>query len=460
MADHVDAVVVGSGPNGLAAAARLADAGRSVLVLEAEDSIGGGTRTEELTVPGLLHDVCSAAHPFGAGSPAFRSLGLERHGLRWCHAEVEVAHPLDGGRVATMHRSVEDTAAGLGADGRSWSRTFGPLANGFHDLAADLMGPILHVPRHPARLARFGPQALLPATLLARRWSQPEARALFGGIAAHAIYPLNAPTTAAIGLMMGAAGHAVGWPVAQGGSASIARALVSVIEQGGGRLETGVRVTSLDELPPHRVALFDVAPGAFATLAAGRQPARIARAFRRFRHGPGAFKVDLAVEGGLPWIAEPAASAGTVHLGGTFEEMVAAESDVAAGRMPDRPFVLVGQQYLADPLRSVGDIHPVWAYAHVPRGWSGDATQAVLAQIERFAPGSRERILASAVRGPAALAEHNANYVGGDIATGENSPLQVLFRPRVAGDPYATGVPNTWLCSAATPPGAGVHGMA
>ena len=455
----VDAVVVGSGPNGLAAAVTLARAGRSVTVLEAEDTIGGGTRTEELTLPGLLHDVCSAIHPLGVASPFLSTLPLAEHGLRWRSFDVDLVHPLDGGRAAVLHHGLAETVAGLGDDGPAWDRLFGPLSRRFDALAEDLLRPILHVPKHPVATGSFGMRALLPATVVARRWHTDEARALFGGVAAHAFYPLDRPATAAVGLMLMAAGHRGGWPTAEGGSRAISDALASLLREHGGTIETGVRVTSIDQLPDHRVALFDVTPGAFADIAGVRLPPRIARAYRRFRHGPGAFKVDLAVEGGVPWTSEAARRAGTVHAGGTFEEIAAAEADVHRGRMPERPFVLVAQQYLADPSRSVGDVHPVWAYTHVPRAWAGDATEAVLTQLERFAPGVRDRVVASAVRGPAALAAHNANYVGGDIATGANDPLQVVFRPRIALDPYATGIPGTYLCSAATPPGAGVHGM-
>ncbi|MEO6989354.1 MAG: NAD(P)/FAD-dependent oxidoreductase [Aquihabitans sp.] len=457
--DPVDAVVVGSGPNGLAAAVTLARAGRSVTVLEAEDTIGGGTRTEELTIPGLLHDVCSAIHPFGVASPYLSLLPLAEHGLHWRYFDVALAHPLDGGRTAVMERSLADTVAGLGADGPAWERLFGPLSRRFEELAEDLLRPMLHVPGHPVAMASFGRRALLPATTVARRWRTDEARALFAGVSAHIIHPLTRPTTASVGLMLIAAGHNVGWPTVEGGSRAITDALASLLSEHGGTIETGVRVTSLSQLPDHRVALFDVAPGAFADIAGSKLPSRIARSYRRFRHGPGSFKVDLAVEGGVPWISEVARRAGTVHVGGTLEEIVAAEADVHRGRMPDRPFVLVAQQYLADPTRSVGNVHPVWAYCHVPAGWTGDATEAVLTQLERFAPGVRDRIVGSAVQGPPELAAHNANYVGGDISTGANDPLQVVFRPRIAVDPYATGIPGTYLCSAATPPGGGVHGM-
>lgn len=454
-----DAVVVGAGPNGLAAAAVIANEGFSVEVLEASDEIGGGTRTRELTLPGLLHDVCSAVHPFGTASSVFRSLGLEQLGLEWRWPEVDLAHPLDGGTAAVLHRDLERTVAGLGDDGPAWHRLFAPLAAGFGELAEDVLRPPLHVPRHPVELARFGLRAALPATVLARRWKTPGARALFAGVAAHAIHPLNRPTTAAVGVMMTAAGHHAGWPVAAGGSRSITDAMAKRLLDLGGSIHTGVRITSLEQLPPTRVALLDVTPRALVEIAGDRLPRRVAQRLSRWRHGPGAFKVDLAVEGGVPWTAEPCRRAGTVHVGGTLEEIAAAEAAVHAGRMPERPFVLVAQQYLADPGRSVGDLHPVWAYAHVPHGYTGDATGAILEQIERFAPGLRERIVGRHVWGPQQLEAYNPNYVGGDIATGANDPWQVAVRPRLAADPYTTGVPGLFLCSAATPPGAGVHGM-
>ncbi len=455
----VEAVVVGAGPNGLAAAVHLAGAGRSVVVLEASDSIGGGTRTEELTVPGVLHDVCSAFHPLAVASPFLRSLPLAEHGLHWLEPEIAVAHPLDGGRAGVLECSLPATCAGLGADGPAWDRVVGRAVGGFDTLLDELLRPILHLPSHPVALARFGPAALSSARHVVRRFSTPEARGLFGGLAAHTFQPLHRPTTAAIGVVLAASAHHAGWPVAEGGSRAITDALASLLRARGGTIETGVRIDRLADLPPHRVALFDVSPTAMAQIAGTMLPARVARAFRRYRYGPAAFKVDLAVEGGLPWTAEPARRAGTVHLGGTFEEVAAAEAAVHRGEMPERPFVLVGQQHLADPTRSNGDTHPIWAYAHVPHGWDGDATDAVLGQLERFAPGTRARVVGSAVRGPATLAAHNANYVGGDIGTGANDPWQVLFRPRLALDPYATGIPGTYLCSAATPPGAGVHGM-
>jgi len=453
------AIVVGAGPNGLVAAAVLAKAGVGVTVLEAAPTIGGGTRSSELTLPGLLHDDCSASHPMGASSPAFRELGLERHGLEWAWPEIDLAHPLDGGGAVAMRRSIEETASGLGPAGAAWKRLFGPASRRFGALGEDILRPVQHLPRHPLALAGFGLRALSPATLLARALPSAEARALFGGVAAHSFSPLSAPLSSAVGTVLVAAGHSCGWPVARGGSQAIAAALAAVIREHGGTIETGRPVRSLVELPPADAVLLDLAPGAVADMAGERLPPRVARAYRRYRHGPAAFKLDLAVEGGVPWADELCGRAGTVHVAGSFEELVTAEREVNRGRMPERPFVLLCQQYLADPARSRGDLHPVWAYAHVPRGYDGDASEAMLDQIERFAPGLRERIAARHVRSPAELESHNPNYVGGDIVTGANTGLQALVRPRLARDPYATGVPGVYICSAATPPGGGVSGM-
>jgi phytoene dehydrogenase-like protein len=458
-----DAIVVGAGPNGLAAAATLAARGVDVTVIEAAASIGGGTRSSELTLPGLIHDDCSATHPFSPGSRALIPLDLERHGLEWAWPEVDLAHPFDDGSAAVMVRSIEETAAGLGPAGVAWKRLFGRYSTRFDALAEDVMGPLAHPPRHPPRhpllLTGFGLRALAPISVLARALPTPQARALFGGTAAHAFSPFSRPLSSAAGMALTCACHHNGWPVARGGSQAIATALASFIREHGGTIETGRPVRSLDELPSTDALIFDLAPAAVAEIAGARLPARVARAYRRYKHGPGAFKVDLAVEGGVPWTAEAARRAGNVHAIGSFEEIVESEREVSRGRMPERPFVLVGQQYLADPGRSHGDVHPIWTYAHVPSGYDGDATEALLDQIERFAPSLRERILARHVRTPADLASHNPSYIGGDILTGANTPLQSLFRPRVTLDPYATGIPGVYICSAATPPGAGAHGM-
>lgn len=455
------AIVVGSGPNGLACAATLASRGVEVTVIEAEERIGGGTRSAELTEPGLIHDECSAAHPMVVSSPAVvsRGLELERHGLEWCWPEVDLAHPLDGGGGATMLRSLEATAAGLGDAGRRWERIFGPSSRGYDALAEDVYHPLIHFPRHPLRLARFGLPSALPATVLARRLGTAEGAALFAGIAGHAYAPLDRPFSAAIGMALTCAGHAYGWPVAKGGSIAIAEAWASVIREHGSRIETGRRVRSLDELPGADAVVLDLAPRGAVELAGERLPRRVARAYRRYKYGPGAFKLDLAIEDGVPWSFEPARRAGSVHVAGSFEEIVAAEAEVNRGRMPDRPYVLVGQQYLADPSRSNGNLHPLWAYAHVPSGYSGDASEAILDQIERFAPGFRERIIARVATSTAEIEAGNANFVGGDILTGANTPWQTAIRPRLAAVPYRTGAPGLFICSAATPPGPGAHGI-
>ena len=452
------AVIVGSGPNGLAAALTLAAEGVDVTVLEAADRLGGGTRSSELTLPGLLHDECSAAHPLAVDTPFARRFDLEAHGLRWRWAPVEYAHPLDGGGGAAAVRSVDDTAAGLGRDARAWCGVFGPLTERFGDIAEDFLLPMARVPSHPVKMARFGAFSGLPAALLARRFRTDEGRALFAGVAAHAFRPFGAPLSSAIGVTLGTAAHRYGWPVAEGGSQAIARAMVSLGKAHGARYETGVEVTSLDELGDPDVIVLDVSPHAAVRLAGDRLPKRVAGALRRWRHGPGAFKVEFAVEGGVPWSHAPSREAGTVHVGGTLAEIAAAEKLVLGGRMPDRPFVLVCQQSVADPTRAKDGVQPVYSYAHVPNGWTGDATPLIEAQLERFAPGFRDRVVGRHVRSATAMEEHNPNYVGGDIVTGANDPLQLLMRPRPALDPYRLA-DGLYLCSAATPPGAGAHGM-
>ncbi len=454
-----DAVVVGSGPNGLAAALTLAEQGVNVRVLEARKTIGGGTRSSEHTVPGLIHDDCSAFHPTGVASPFMRGLGLEEHGLQWLWPEVDLAHPLDGGRAGVLWRDLDRTVAELGVDGKSWSRLVGRTARTFDALAEDVFRPILHVPHHPLTLAHFGLNALLPASWSVRRWETDEARALFGGVAAHAFSSLRTPLSSSVGLMLAAAGHAYGWPVAKGGSRSITDAMAAKLEKLGGVIETGVTVSSINELGNPDLVMLDVAPDAAVRILGNRLPGRVRRAYERFRFGPAAFKVDFAVEGDIPWTNEHVRHAGTVHLGGTFEQIAEAEGQIVRGIMPERPLVLVGQQYLADPSRSVGELHPIWAYAHVPHGYPGDATEAIIAQIERFAPGFRSQIRHTFVRDVSDMEAYNANYVGGDISAGYNNALQIAMRPRIAINPYKTGVPGAYLCSSSTPPGGGVHGM-
>ncbi|WP_372343552.1 phytoene desaturase family protein [Streptomyces sp. KL116D] len=458
------AVVVGSGPNGLAAAIRLAQEGIDVTVLEGSDRIGGGTRTSELTLPGVLHDDCAGIHPTGVASPFLASLGLERYGLRWLWPEVDLAHPLDDGRAGVLGRDMDHTVRSLGVDGPSWRRLFEPLAARFGRLVEDVFQPVLGVPRHPLAMARFGLTAAQPATLAVRRFKDEPARALYLGNAAHAFGRLDTPLRSAIGLLMMTAGHAVGWPVAAGGTQSITTAMTRLLESLGGRVETGVTVTGLDQLreltggAPDLVML-NTAPGAAARIVGDRLPARVRTALGRYRFGPAVHKVDFAIEGDVPWTNEDCRRAGSLHLGGSAAEIAAAEAATARGEMPERPFVLVGQQYLADPSRSTDEANPLYAYAHVPHGYTGDATGAVIDQIERFAPGFRGRILALHTRTAQDMAAYNPNYVGGDICSGANTLRQLVLRPRLGLNPYSLGTPGVYLCSAATPPGAGVHGM-
>lgn len=458
------AVVVGSGPNGLAGAIRLAQAGLSVTVVEAHERPGGGTRTSELTLPGVLHDDCAAFHPTGVASPFFRSLGLERHGLRWLWPEVDLAHPLDDGRAGVAARDMSLSVASLGADGERWQRMFEPIVRNFDDLMDEVLRPVVHVPGHPVTLGRFGVKAALPATVLARRFRDDPARALFTGVAAHKFGRLDGVLSASVGLMLTGSAHAVGWPVAEGGTEAITRALLAELAALGGTVVTGVRVESLPqvgEIAGGRpdVVLLDTAPAGALDILGDRLPGRVRRALTRYSYGPAAFKVDLAIEGDIPWTNESCRRTGTLHLGGTAAQVAAIERETVRGGMPDQPFVLLGQQYLIDPSRSAGSINPIYAYAHVPHGYDGDATDAIIGQIERFAPGFRDRIVATSSRGPAAFEAYNANYIGGDISAGANTARQIAFRPRVALDPYALGVDGVYLCSSATPPGGGVHGM-
>ncbi|MFF0500281.1 phytoene desaturase family protein [Nocardia aobensis] len=453
------ALVVGGGPNGLAAAVALASEGVEVTVLEAAERIGGGTRSGEAIVPGLLHDHCSAIHPMAVGSPFLTSLGLDRYGLTWRLAEIDCVHPLDDGSAGVLYRSVEQTAAGLGRDGSRWRLAFERPVRRYDALSEDIMRPLLRLPHHPLTLARFGMPTLLPGSTFARLFRTEQARALFGGVAAHAFRPLHQPLTSAIGLGIFTAGHRHGWAVAAGGSQAISDAMAALLTELGGKIETGVRIESAAQLAPADITLFDLAPDAVGRILGDRLPGRVRKAFSRFRRGPGAFKVDFAVADGVPWTNPHARRAGTVHLAGTYGELAATEREIHAGRMPERPFVLVGQQYLADPQRSVGDVHPVWSYAHVPNGFTGDATELIIAQIERFAPGFRERIVGQAVRSTTEMAVYNPNYAGGDIMTGAKDIRQLMFGPRTTLSPYRLGVPGMYICSAATPPGPGAHGM-
>jgi phytoene dehydrogenase-like protein len=457
----VDAVVVGGGPNGLAAAITLARGGRSVTLLEAAATVGGGARSAEVTLPGFVHDVCSAIHPFGRTSPFFAGLDLERHGLRWIEPPASVGHPLDDGSAVIVERDVDATAVQLGGDGDAYRRLFAPLVRNLDALLPDLLGPF-HVPLWPPRAIRlglFGLLALQPATLLARRFRDAPARALFAGAAAHSILRLSEPVSGAAALLMLASAHRDGWPFPAGGAGRISDALAAELLSLGGTIQTNRVVTRLADLPRHRVAVFDTSARGLLEIAGDRFSGRYQRALERFRYGAGVFKLDLAIEGGIPWRAEGLARVGTVHVGGSFEEIARSEADVANGRTPQRPFVLLAQQSLFDRSRAPDGRNTVWAYCHVPNGSAVDMTEAILEQVERFAPGFRERILATTTTSPAALEAYDRNDIGGDITGGRHDLGQLFARPAWRLDPYSTPDPTIFLGSASTPPGGGVHGM-
>jgi phytoene dehydrogenase-like protein len=459
--ERVDAVIVGGGPNGLAAALTLARAGRSVTVIEAAETVGGGVRSAELTLPGYVHDVCSAIHPFGRSSPFFASAGLEARGLRWIEPPIAIGHPLDDGSAVLLHRDVDRTATGLGADRDAYRRLLDPIVRNWDRLLPDILSPF-HVPLSPSRalaFARFGLVALQPASLVVRRFRGVAARALFGGAAAHSVIGLSEPASAAAAVVMLGSAHADGWPFPEGGAGRLPEALADELHGIGVTAETGRRVGHVRDLPPHRVALFDVTPRQLLSIAGDRLSAGYRRALTRFRYGPGVFKIDLAIEGPIPWRAPQLGEAGTVHLGGTFEEIARSEAAVAAGRVTEEPFVLLVQHSPFDRTRAPEGHGKVWAYCHVPNGSAADMTEPILRQVERFAPGFRERILSVAVRDPATLEAYNPNNVGGDITGGHNGLGQLLTRPALRLDPYSTSDPSIFLCSASTPPGGGVHGM-
>jgi phytoene dehydrogenase-like protein len=454
----LDAVVIGSGPNGLTAAATIASAGRSVEVFEAAPDPGGGARTAELAESGFRHDTCSAIHPMGITSPAFRSLGLDGHGLRWIHPESPLAHPLDD-RTVLLERSVTATAEGLGDDRAAWERLLGPLADDVDALTDEVLAGV-HVPRHPRVLARFARHGLSSATAVGRRLLvTADARALLAGLAAHSVLPLDRPLTAGVGLLLGAVGHAAGWPMAAGGSQAITDALIDVLVGHGGVVHCNRPVHSLDGLPPARVVLADVSPPALARIAGDRLPARYRRRLDRYRYGPAAFKVDYALAEAVPWRDPATARAATVHVGGTMDEIATAEVAPWQGRHADRPFVLVAQPSLFDASRAPAGRHTLWAYCHVPPGSAVDMTTAIEQQLERFAPGFRDVVIARRVTTPADFEVSNANDVGGDITGGVTDWRQLLARPVARLHPWRTPMPGLYLCSASTPPGAGVHGL-
>lgn len=471
-----DAVVVGSGPNGLAAAVTLTAAGLRVLVIEGAATPGGGCRTEQLTLPGYLHDTCSAVHPLALASPFFRRFGLAAHGVRFCHPPVEFAHPLDGGRAGVVTRSVADTAGRLGRDAAAYLRLFGRSPGQAEAITAAVLSGLRGPPsgvarepaalrglpsglaREPAALARFGVAAVGPARRAASRFRTPEARALLAGLAAHSALPLSRPPTAGLGLFLGLLAHTVGWPVVAGGSARITDAMAAHVRGAGGDVVTGTWVHSLRDLPPSRIKLLDITPRALVAMAGAELPAGYRNAMLRFRYGNGVFKADYALAGPVPWANQECREAGTVHLGGGFGEIAAAEAEVAAGRHPRSPYVLVAQPGVADPSRAPDGRQVLWAYCHVPAGSDIDMSAAVEGQIERFAPGFRDLILARSIRTAASLQAHNPNYVGGDICAGAMTARQAFLRPAARWNPYRTPLRGVYLCSSSTPPGPGVHG--
>ncbi len=454
-----DVIVVGAGPNGLAAAVTLARAGLSVHVREAEPVIGGGTRTESLTMPGFLHDICSAAHPMAAVSPAFLDMPLAEYGLTFLYSPLPAAHPLDGGEAVSLTSSLEAMQQNAGDDGASWIRLVAPFVALWDALREDLLAP-LRVPRHPLLMAKFGLSALRPAAALARsRFRTPQMRALFAGLAAHAVLPLDALASAATGLVLGTVAHVAGWPVARGGSQAIADALAGWLRKLGGTIETGAPVDSLKELPAARAVVLDLAPLEVARIAQRQLPVKFLRRLAVYRYGPGAFKLDWALSEPIPWSAPACREATTVHVGGTLEEIARSEADAWDGQHSEKPFVLLTQPTIVDGSRAPPGMHTAWAYCHVPNGSAFDMTARIEAQIERFAPGFRDCILQRSVRSPIELERHNRNLVGGDVTGGSNTLFQTFFRPTTRWDPYRTPRRGLYLCSASTPPGGGVHGM-
>ena len=458
MSQDYDAVVVGSGPNGLAAAITLQQKGLSVLLLEGRDTIGGGLRSAELTLPGFIHDICSAIHPLAAASPFFGSLPLADHGLEYIYPAFAAAHPLDGGRAAVLGGSVEDTARLLGGDEVSYRQLMATLVRDWPAIAADVLAP-LHLPGHPTLMARFGWKALQPATHLARRWHTEEARALWAGMAAHSILPLSHTATSAIALVLMIAGHRKGWPLPRGGSAAIADALAAYFISLGGEIATGTPVRSLEHLPSSRALLLDLTPRQLLQLGGHRWSPLYQWQLERYRYGMGVFKVDWALAERIPFAAPGCLKAGTVHIGNTLEEIAASEQLTWNGGHPERPFVLLAQQSVFDASRAPAGRQVAWGYCHVPNGSAKDMTEAIERQVERYAPGFRERILARHVMNTAALEAYNANYIGGDINGGAIDIRQLFTRPALRRSPYRTSAKGIYICSSSTPPGGGVHGM-
>ncbi|HSF57510.1 MAG TPA: NAD(P)/FAD-dependent oxidoreductase [Candidatus Binatia bacterium] len=452
-----DAVVIGAGPNGLSAAITLAQHGKSVVVYEAQEKIGGGARSMELTLPGFVHDVCSAVYPLAIGSPFFRSLPLSRHGLDWIQPAAALAHPFDDGTAITLERSVEATASKLGADAEPYRRLIAPLVNAWDGLAVDLLGPP-RLPQAPLSLVRFGLNAIRPARALAEaRFQREPARGFFAGLAAHSMLPLENWGSAAFGLVLATSGHAVGWPIARGGAQKLTDALASHLGSLGGEIIPNRPVRSLGELPPSRVVLCDLTPRQLIEIAGERFAPHYRKSLRRYRYGMGAFKIDWALSGPVPWKARECARAATIHLGGTLAEIAFSERSAWRGEHAQKPFVLLAQPSLFDPSRAPAGKHTLWGYCHVPHGSTFNMTERIEAQIERFAPGFGALVVRRRVMSPRELEKHNANLVGGDINGGAATLSQLFFRPTVRM--YATSVKGLYICSASTPPGGGVHGM-
>lgn len=453
-----DAIIVGSGPNGLAAAILLQQQGLSVLVVEGKPTIGGGLRTAELTLPGFKHDICSAVHPLAVGSPYFKTLPLAQHGLQYLYPDIDAAHPLDNGKAAVLKRSVEETARLLGADEQTYLNIMRPLVRDWPGLAADVLGP-LHFPKKPFALAAFGLSAMQPAIMLARRFKTPEAKALFAGMAAHSIQPLSNIATSAIGLVLMANGHLGGWPIPKGGSQSIADALSSYFLSLGGKIEVNTYITSLDQLPSAYAVLFDITPKQLLQIAGHKFSSLYKWQLERYRYGDGVFKIDWALDAPIPFTAEECRKAGTLHLGGTIEELIASEAASGNGQHSEKPYVLLAQQSQFDPTRAPKGKHTAWAYCHVPNGSTKDMTAIIENQVERFAPGFKDTILAKHTYNTAQLHEHNPNYIGGDINGGIIDIGQLFTRPALRWSPYKTSAKGLYICSSSTPPGGGVHGM-
>jgi phytoene dehydrogenase-like protein len=455
-----DAIVVGSGPNGLSAAIVLAQAGLSVLVREANATIGGGARSLPLTLPGFIHDIGSAVHPMAAASPFFRSLPLTEYGLKWIQPPLPLVHPLDDAPPAVLHHSIKETGDTIRPDGDTYRRLMEPLVHDWDLLLPEILSAPIHLPSHPVALAHFGMRALWPATQLSEIvFRGDRAKALFAGLAAHSIVPLENVASSAIGLVMAASGHACGWPIPRGGAQQITEALASCLRSLGGTIETNAPVDSVDSLPPSRAVLFDLSPRQVAHIAANRLPPGYLKSLRRFVYGPGVFKVDWALAGPIPWTDPECARTATLHIGGSAGEISASESAAWNGRLNEKPLLVFAQQSLFDSSRAPVGRHTGWAYCHVPNASTRDVTDAIESQVERFAPGFRDLILARATRNTAQMEESNANLIGGGIGGGANTFRQLLFRPTLSLDPYRTPTDGMYLCSASTPPGGGVHGM-